>query len=373
MFPRKQFVRAVVAVAALGLITQAASAAPAGSSAQLSTYQREDGQTFFALSLTPPAAAAKDMPHDVVILFDTSASQTGEYRDAGLAAVEACIAKLNPQDRVQLLAVDLEARPIHDKFLPVNSPELRAALDALRREPPLGATDMELALRTAISRFDASRPAGRTVLYVGDGLSTANLLGTESFRDLVQKLSAARIPISSYAIGPQCDGRLLAAFANQTGGNLYVAEPMAGADDAQGVTADRARQENLRRGAEVGASLADWTRAAVIWPGEITWPAELGDVYPKTMPPLRTDRDTVVVGAATAPLDHPIAIQVRAAGPSGPLDLSWTAQPQAEGNGQAFLAQVVELAAATAASRCRRSARPAWPKRGEFWRITSTV
>ena len=82
----------------------------------------------------------------------------------------------------------------------------------------------------------------------------------------------------------------------------------------------------------------------MIWPGEIDWPAELGDVYPKTLPPLRTDRDTVVVGAATAPLDKPIAIRVRANGPSGPLDLAWTAKPQAEGDGQAFLAQVVELA-----------------------------
>ena len=79
-------------------------------SANFRPFSATTAQTFFALSLTPPADAAANVPHDVVIMFDTSASQAGEYRDAGLAAVEACIAKLGPQDRVQILAVDLEAR-----------------------------------------------------------------------------------------------------------------------------------------------------------------------------------------------------------------------------------------------------------------------
>jgi hypothetical protein len=119
---------------------------------------------------------------------------------------------------------------------------------------------------------------------------------------------------------------------------------LAVADDAEGVTAERAHQENLCRGSAVGAVLAEWAGAAVLWPSKIDWPAAFGDVYPKTTPPLRTDRDTVVVGAANAPLTEPVEIKVHANGPRGPVDLAWTARPQAEGNGQAFLAQVVELA-----------------------------
>src|SRR4029078_618768 len=74
----------------------AMAAPPAPSSAYLGTYAREDGQTFFALSLTPPAAAQENQPRDVVILFNTSASQAGPYRDTALAAGEACIAQLHP-------------------------------------------------------------------------------------------------------------------------------------------------------------------------------------------------------------------------------------------------------------------------------------
>ncbi len=221
-------------------------------SAELRTFQRNDGQTFFALSVTPPAnLAAAGTARDIVILFDTSASQAGIYRETALAALEACMAKLGTQDRVQLLAADLEARPITDKFLSANSDELNSAIDRLRAEPPLGSTDMDLIVRQAIARFDTPQKAGLAVLYLGDGLSKANLLDTDTFGKLAQELAEARVSVSSYAVGPQCDGRLLAALANQSGGNLYVAEPMAFANEQEKLTEDRARQENLRRGAEV--------------------------------------------------------------------------------------------------------------------------
>jgi hypothetical protein len=219
-----------------------------------------------------------------------------------LAAVEACIANLQPQDRVRLMAVDLDARSLTDQFFAANSPELQAAIAKLRLETPLGSTDMEQVLATAVEQFDPARPAGRSLLYIGDGMSLANLLGTDAFQKQIQALSAAKVSVSSYAIGPQCDARLLATLANQTGGNLYVAEPLAAADPEQGITNERASQENIRRGTEIGGRLANWTRAAVLWPNEVTWPAELGDVYPKSVPPLRTDRDTIVVGEAKQPV-----------------------------------------------------------------------
>src|SRR3954467_11198136 len=133
---------------ALSLALSVASAASSFSadankpSAELGTYSREGGKTYYALSLTPPSIAApQEQPRDVVIVFNTAASQTGPYRETALAAVEACIAKLHAQDRVQLVAADLEARPITEKFLAANSAEVRAAIEKLHRESPLGATD----------------------------------------------------------------------------------------------------------------------------------------------------------------------------------------------------------------------------------------
>jgi hypothetical protein len=327
------------------LLGSSAAAEPAPSSAELATYQREGGETYFSLSLKPPAELAEGkLPREVVIVFDTSASQTGPYRETGLAAVEACIGKLGPQDRVQLMAADLDARPLTAEFVPSDSQKLRAALQALRGETPLGSTDMEGVLRAATARFSKEPAAARTVLYVGDGLSAANLLGTDSFGELIAMLREARVSVSSYAIGPQRDGRLLAALANHTGGNLYVDEPMAWANEAEKISEDRAREENLRRGASVGASMAEWARAAVLWPAEVAWPEEFGEVYPKITPPLRSDRDTVVIGAASKRLAGPVSIRVRAEVGTAPVELVWSAAPQAKGEDHAFLAQLVETA-----------------------------
>ncbi len=339
---------AVIAAFAFAVYTPAGHAAESlKPSAELTTVSGEDGQTFFALSVMPSTdAAEKSLPHDVVIVFDTSASQIGAYRSTAMSALDACLAKLKPNDRVQLLAADLEARPLTKTFVQPGSAELKAAVAALRNESPLGSTDMEGVLRAAAGRFGKDRVEGRVLLYIGDGVSTANLLGTESFRGLVGQLTQARISMSSYAIGPQTDGRLLAALANQTGGNLYVAEPLVAASEAQKITDARATEENNRRGASVGASLADWVRATVLWPTNVTWPAELGQVYPKTLNPLRSDRDTVAVGVAAAPLPKPVTIKAQFVANGKPVELQWAATSKAGNNSHAYLPQVVQLAKA---------------------------
>lgn len=335
---------AAVAFSAIAVAAYAADSKQ--SAADLATYASEDGQTFFALSVMPPADAQQSQPRDIVILFDTSASQTGVYRETSLAALEAFVAKLGPKDRVQLFAADLEARPITKSFVAAGSAEMKAAVESLRNEPPLGSTDMENVLRTVAAKFDKDRPEGRALIYIGDGVSSANLLGTDSFRTLVSELTSAHIPVSSYAIGPQTDGRLLAALANQTGGNLYVAEQMAFANEMEKVTGARANDENTRRGGAVGATLADWAHATVYWPTNVVLPSELGQVYPKTLTPLRSDRDTVAIGAVAAPLDKPLEIKGQFVANGKPVELSWTAAPQAGGEAYAFLPKVVQIAKA---------------------------
>ena len=110
----------VVKCAACLALSWPAVARAEGEKAELATFASDSGQTFFALSVMPPAAAEKSQPRDVVFLFDTSATQTGIFRETALAALEGSIAKLGPNDRVQIFAVDLEARPMSKTFLAAN-------------------------------------------------------------------------------------------------------------------------------------------------------------------------------------------------------------------------------------------------------------
>ena len=316
--------------------------AHAADSGRLTAYRQGD-QTSYAVSLAPEMENKEVDGVDVVVLFDTSASQQGAYRETALEALKSLAAGLRPADRVQIVAVDLDARDVTSEFVAGNDDAVAQAVATLANQAPLGSTDIEAGLTAAISKFDAAKSTNRAILYIGDGASMANLLDAPTMGPLVEKLRAARAPMSSYAIGPQVDAELLAVLANQSGGNLYVAEPIVWQDEAAGVDDARARDENVRNAQVVGKNLAAWSRAAVAWPTKAQVPSELGQAYPTAFPPLRADRDTVIVGRTPAVIAKPVEVQVTAAGADGkPVDFAWTVQPEAASNDNAFLATIVD-------------------------------
>src|SRR5271156_3404648 len=73
---------------AVALTTATQSQLLGREAARLEGVTQPDGTNFFALELKPSAPAANG-PREVVILVDTSASQTGDYRDKSLATLEA--------------------------------------------------------------------------------------------------------------------------------------------------------------------------------------------------------------------------------------------------------------------------------------------
>ena len=97
-----------------------------------------------------------------MILADTSASQAGLFRADSLLAVRTLMERLDPKDRVKLIAVDLDAVPLTEQFVEADSQEMREALAKLEQRTPLGATDMERALQAALesSARRARTPAG---------------------------------------------------------------------------------------------------------------------------------------------------------------------------------------------------------------------
>ena len=100
---KKQYVLAAllaaVAVGACGSTSSTTSsraaassnAAPpivaSGSTARMATYQTATGENYFALSLAATLPTTQK-PTDLVVLFDTSASQAGAYREDALTALK---------------------------------------------------------------------------------------------------------------------------------------------------------------------------------------------------------------------------------------------------------------------------------------------
>jgi hypothetical protein len=309
---------------------QPAASATKSPTARLETYVKADGEGFFAVNLWPAAAQPAASPLQLAVIFDTSASQTGSFRQQGLAALETLLAEQAPENRIALIAADVQAVPLTSGFVPASSDEMRQALTQLRERVPLGATDMGGAIEAAADLQAAADAAGgvRRIAYIGDGVSTGRLVSPARMRQLAERCVALRMSVSCYAVGPQIDLPLLGALAKHTGGMVVL--------DADESTARRP-----------GAELAEAVRGAVIWPDEVSLPAGLRSTYFRGVPPLRFDRDTVVIGnfnPSEWQPDHPQAIHVSAKFSKKPVDLAWQVQSSGPSDDNAYLAELVSLA-----------------------------
>ena len=175
-------------------------ASPADSS--LKTYRDVDGQTYFALSLRPTTEEPGPQQRDMLVLVDTSASQTGLFRADSLDAVTTIAHGLRADERLNIMAIDLQAVPMTDGFAKPSSVQLEHGLAKLRSRTPLGATDLVTGIRQAVAEFEDTSSA-RTIVYIGDGMSRANALALDELEPLVQDLVQ---DLSASHTHPQCRG-----------------------------------------------------------------------------------------------------------------------------------------------------------------------
>jgi von Willebrand factor type A domain len=197
-----------------------------GANVRIATFDSESGETFFAASIQPSAdkalmKAVSESPADVVIIIDTSASQSGEFRNDSIEAARRVAAQLRPQDKVLVYTADVSATKIGEDFSDAKS--LDDSIAAVKRRLPLGNTN----LVSVIDQVRASlvgRPQNRTrsIVYIGDG-TAADAVDDNALSMLVDALRSDKISIHSIGIGPSVNIPLLAIFANHTGGLVTAA------------------------------------------------------------------------------------------------------------------------------------------------------
>jgi hypothetical protein len=317
--------QALTVLALVMLMELCESAVAAGMSpARLATYAKTTGETYFALSIAPTRPLPVAGSREVIVLIDTSASQSGAYRTQSLEILSSLIRALGDNDRVQLVAVDTRPVPLTTGFHAPQSEELQAAFVKLQRRAPLGATDMSKALDFVATAFPGECQSARAAVYLGDGMNKASYLAGERFARMVNRLVDRQISVSSCGIGNQRNLVLLAAIANQTGGNVVSANP--GEANPQ----------------EIGSSLAAIVQTPVAWPTDATLPAQFAEVYPAKVPPLRPDRDTILVGLADTTV--PVEIRIDASCHGEKVQFHWSPPAEPSNEDFAFLPQLIATA-----------------------------
>jgi hypothetical protein len=292
---------------------------------RLATYDDATGETSFALSLRPQIEVAPSIASDIVIYVDTSASQVGLYQRDSLAVIEQFLKRLASDDRVKIYAIDTESVPLVGTFSASDSNEVAVALKKLSQRTPLGATNLAESLQNVTDEFDAPVAGrNRSVVYIGDGISRAGLLTQTRFQNIVRGMTDKRISFSAYAIGPQRNVEVLAAIANQLGGNIFL-----DSDDPDAVN--------------YGASgLSQTVHGGIFWPHATELPDAIAEIYPTTIPPLRTDRDTIVIG--TLAQRQEIDLTIRGEFDGKAMKMTWPMAPETSNVDFSFLPQLLATA-----------------------------
>ena len=291
---------------------------------RLATYKNAAGETSFALSLTPQFKEQKQLASDIVIYVDTSASQTGVYKKDSMETVRALLANLNADDRVKLVAVDVDPVDLTSRFVTLESDELKVAIEKLSKRVPLGSTDMSLMVSHATQQFNGGFTRNRNVVYVGDGVSRSPFLDSFRFKSAVKNLVDSRISVSSFAIGPQRDVETLAALANHTGGNIFLDN-----DDPSSMTD--------------GASLlATTVHGMVFWPAQSNVSNNVEEFFPAAVPPLRADRDSIIVGTFAKAGEVTVNVAGEINGKKS--QMNWPVKPEVSSPDFAFLPKLIDKA-----------------------------
>ena len=317
----------ILPAAAIALTFVGGAAQGAESEVSMETYRLSDGANCFLVPLRADAVESTSEFVDVAALVDFSASQLdSDVRAKAQAAVASMIANLPANARVQLFVVSNEIESLTDGYVAVDSKELGDAVASLKTRAPLGATDLEKAFAVAADSFDFNENADRSIVFVGRGVSAGAAFNEEVFGETVEKLVDARVPVNAFGVGTTVNEDVLGALANRTGG--YVVEKEATAEEA-------------------GSRLAGAATATVYWPEENALTIAGAEVYPSPLPPIRSDRETYVVGKTTEALDENVEISIPATVADGrEAEIAWSVAPSASEKSNQYLYRLVEDAAA---------------------------
>ncbi|MGB1926282.1 MAG: hypothetical protein ACPHL6_07115, partial [Rubripirellula sp.] len=255
-------------------------------SARLATYKNDAGESFFAVALQPSADEAilqsvRSQPADVVVIVDTSATQVGDFRDDSIAALDSILGRLRPQDRIRVFAADVTTSELTTGF--ASGSEAASSIEALKARLPLGNTNLMEAVAAAKGTFaDSDRNRTRSIVYLGDGTAIDTMGDQDRFANMVDGLRANQISMHSVAIGATRNIELMGILANQTGGVIGVVGNEA-ANDAEAI----------------GSRVADAAKMSAIWIKEARLPGGMESVQADRLPPLRLDRDSILLGTAS--------------------------------------------------------------------------
>ncbi|HEV3385479.1 MAG TPA: VWA domain-containing protein, partial [Gemmata sp.] len=248
------------------------------------TFQLRDGEMLFAWQIKPTVEPIPAKPRDVLVLVDTSASQAGRPLQQARRILSALATSLTPQDRINVWTINTPAatKSLTKSFLAANAPEVQQVAAALTEvEYGSGATDLKNGLSKALATLERDRGRQQLVLLLGDGESSFNPVSEDDRFSIGSGMDGKDVFFFAVPLGVKVNPQNLHGLAALTGGSVVRLEG----------DLDIAVQRN-----EFMKKLVTAFDVPVVKVEKTKFGDEVAEVFPTKIPPLRTDKSTLVMG-----------------------------------------------------------------------------
>jgi Ca-activated chloride channel family protein len=247
----------------------------------------EDGT--FMLLLAPDSQIAPEeiAAKDVVFVFDTSGSMSGEKIEQARKALLNLLGNLNPNDRFNIVTFSSATRSFRDGLTTASPDVLKAAREWAGNIKAVGGTNINEALLESIKMLRDSSARPQQIVFMTDGQPTVGETNVEQILKNVRNaglneyLTAKRVPserIFVFGVGYDVNTRLLDSLAEDNRGASDYVLP----------------EENIEE--KVGA-LYNKIAFPVLSNPRLDWHgAKVYDVYPQVLPDLFKGAQTIIFG-----------------------------------------------------------------------------
>jgi len=187
----------------------------------LLTYKdgkNEDG--FFLMMVSPgEELSVKDvLPKDIIFILDTSGSMDDENKlKHAQKVLKFCLGNLGKDDRFNLISFNSGVDFYNKGLIEAKKTETDKAKDFIDKLSPLGGTNIDEAIRTALKQFpDSKRP--QYIVFLTDGLPTQGETDIETILKNINKENKSGVRLFSFGVGTDVNTYLLDMMAEKNRG-----------------------------------------------------------------------------------------------------------------------------------------------------------
>jgi len=193
----------------------------------VTAYRTGKEPGFFLLALSPKQelAPGETAPKDIVFVFDTSGSMSGEKIKQAREALSFCINSLRDRDRFNVITFSTTAQAVFPALRPASGENKKEALSFVKDLEAAGGTNIGEALEKALGQEGHTSDRPLMVVFLTDGIPTVGETNWKRILKTVEEKRPEGLRLFVFGVGNDVNTILLDRLAEENGGTRRYVRP----------------------------------------------------------------------------------------------------------------------------------------------------